>query len=166
MPWFRGGSTQTADSKVTIRPPVTLFLTIGAFNALQASLLSAVALALASPLPRGWSPDIGQVLRVTPLLLPITFVSFGSYGFLAGFAGSAWINRRRKRIWSMKRLLLHCLALGFLFTVAFPFFDILWNLLLSASTYHRSPLQLLSCMPIGMTCALSTAMVFRKHLIA
>jgi RsiW-degrading membrane proteinase PrsW (M82 family) len=72
-------------------------------------VLSAAKLPIRDPS----SPTVWDVGRATLLLCPITAVSCGSFGFLAGIAGSAAIYLRRRRIQGTKRLLIESAVAGF-----------------------------------------------------
>jgi len=126
-------------------------------------LLSAFGLAFVSGFGNGWLPDLLNSIKAAILLCPITIVSCGSFGFLAGVGGSSWIYWRRRGITSTRKLLGKSAIAGLLWGVAFPFFDRIVNLPYSES-FHV--VQLLLCIPSGVTCALICALVFRKRFVA
>jgi hypothetical protein len=124
-------------------------------------LLSASLFALLSgfpPTPYTSSPSILDIARATFLLCPITAVSCGSFGFLAGIAGGTAIYLRRRRIRSTRRLLIECAILGFLLGFLFPLFDHLLN------PPSLDSMKLLSA-PAGVICALLCAFAFRRRIV-
>jgi hypothetical protein len=151
---------------------LVLMLKVGVISAFLATTTSALSIAVLSGLPLGpgsgqtGGPGVLDILRAALLLCAITVVSCGSYGFLAGVAGSQWLLLRKRRIHSTKRLLVESSLVGFFLGVLFPWFDGFVN-------WHRfgfgiggtSVIQLIFCPLLGLTCALVCALVFRKNLI-
>jgi hypothetical protein len=145
-------------------------LKASALGALMAIVTPAIAITLLSALPTGARPDLSNrpsvvdMVRTAFLLCAITVVPCGSFGFLAGAAGSTWLRFRKRRIRSMKRLLAEAAAAGFLLGILFPFFDSAVN----SPPFQRigvllTPLQLLLSLVLSIACALICALVFRKH---
>jgi hypothetical protein len=100
------------------------------------------------------------------LLLPITAVSCGTFGFLAGIAGGTAIYLRRRRINSSTRLLVESAISGFLMSCIFPFFDAAVNsLFLRSFQLWVIPGQIILYPVLGIPCALTCALVFRKYFV-
>jgi hypothetical protein len=145
---------------------------VGVISALLATTTSALSITVLSALPLGPSssqtsgPSASDLVRTAFLLCAITVVSCGSFGFLAGVAGSQWLLLRKRRIHSSKRLIVESSLAGFFLGALFPWFDGLVN-------WHRfgfgiggmSVIQLILCPLLGLMCALACALVFRKNLI-
>ena len=145
-------------------------LNASVFGALLATVTSALVIALLSALPTGPRhdlsnrPSVVDMVRTTFLLCAITVAPCGSFGFLAGAAGSTWLRFRKRRIRSLKRLLVEAAVAGFLIGILFPFFDSAVN----SPPFQKigvllTPLQLLLSLPFSIACALICALVFRKH---
>jgi hypothetical protein len=105
------------------------------------------------------SPTAWDLAKATLLLLPITAVSCGSYGFLAGIPGGALLSLGSRHIHTINKLLIESAIVGFLLGLAYPFFDphgngpLLngWAMLLSA--------------PVGVCCALVCALTFSDRFV-
>jgi hypothetical protein len=137
-------------------------LKAGAFAALLAALTSACLIAVMSalqPIVHTTPLSVWDVVKATFLLLPITLVSCGSYGFLAGIIGTLLLKRRRVRIRSSKRLLVESAVVGFILGFPFPVFDRLMN------PPSLNGMQMLLSAPIATVCAVLCAMTFRAHLV-
>jgi hypothetical protein len=144
-----------------------LLLKVGAFNGLLATILAAVGFAFVGGVTNGFSTDIAEILLAIPLLLPITAVSCGLYGFLASVTASAWILSRRKQSATLKQLLTRSTVVGSVLGVAFLFVDRAVNLLFfGASADSTLTARLLLCIPVGVCCAVCSALFFRKRFIA
>jgi hypothetical protein len=145
----------------------------GVISAFLATTASALSIAVLNALPVGpgssqtSGPGLLDILRAALLLCAITVVSCGSFGFLAGIAGSQWLLLRKRRIHSTKRQLVESGLTGFFLGALFPWFD-------GFVSWHRfgfgiggmSLIQLILCPLAGLACALVCALVFRKHLVA
>lgn len=68
-------------------------------------------------------PDLWELVKAAVWLWPITAVSCGSFGLLAGSAGGALMYARAKRIRSLKRFLLESVVLGIVLALGFPYCD-------------------------------------------
>ncbi len=141
-------------------------LKAGLLNAALVSIFSGVTIELIYSFAeyRQWRtetafPGIFDFLTAVMLLLPITIVSFGSYGFIAGLIGGACLYVRRQRFTTTKRLLAEAAIFGVAASIAFPFYDHLWN--------REGPAPLLYgfAIPVGISCGLITARFFRKRLM-
>ena len=146
--------------------PFAFALRVGAFNAFLATLISALAIALISSIGNGTRPNILEIGKTTFLLCPITVVSFGFFGFLAGVAGSAWIYFRKQRIHTTRRLLVESAIAGLLMGALFPFLDAAANSSpITSISPSRNPAQILLCLALSIACALLWAFVFRKRFV-
>ena len=141
----------------------TFIVKAGVLAALLATVFSALIIAILSAAnpPQGGttSPTLWEIGRTALLLCPITVVSCGSFGLLAGIAGSAVFQVRKRRIRTTKRLLVESSVAGFLLGFAFPFFDRLLNPPSLGSIY------ILLSGPIGVSCAVICGLTFRKHFV-
>lgn len=142
--------------------PFVFILKGGALAALLATLLSALLIAVLSafqPLTRTGSLGAWDIIKAALLLLPITAVSCGSYGFLAGIVGTSILSWRNARIQSTRRLVTESAILGFLLGLLFPLFDGLLN--------HGglNDMQALFSAPTGMCCAILSALALRTSFV-
>ncbi len=131
--------------------------------AVLATVVSALLIAVlsaASSFPRGTaSPTVLEVASNALLLIPITVVSCGFYGLVAGLAGSSLLGLRRRRIRSTRRLLIEAGIIGLLFGFLFPFFDHL------VSQSYINGMQALFSAPVGALCALLCAAALRRRFL-
>jgi hypothetical protein len=144
------------------RPRTVFILKAGALAAFLAAAASAMLIATLSALgriPDTTSPTVPDILRAAFWLTPITAVSCGSFGFLAGIAGSALLDWRRPRIRSTGRLLIESGIVGFVFGFGFLFFDAVVN------PRSLGAMQALLSAPVGMCCALVCALAFRRRFV-
>lgn len=144
------------------RPRTTFILkagTLAAFLATAVSALLIATLAALGPIQGTTSPTVLDILRAAFWLTPITAVSCGSFGFLAGVAGSALLDWRRQGIRSTQRLLIEAGIVGFVFGFGFLFFDAVVN------PRSLGAMQALLSAPVGMCCALLCALVFRHRFV-
>jgi hypothetical protein len=144
------------------RPRTVFILKAGALAAFLATAASAMLIATLSALgriPDTTSPTVPDILRAAFWLTPITAVSCGSFGFLAGIAGSALLDWRRPRIRSTGRLLIESGIVGFVLGFTFLFFD--------AAVNPRSShgMDIILSAPTGMCCALVCALAFRRRFV-
>jgi hypothetical protein len=139
-------------------------------NALLVTLISALVIALLngagtsynlapggrSPILQilGLIPNPWEVAKTTVLLCPITAVSCGFFGLLAGLVGATLMSFRRGRVRSSRRYLMETAILGFLLAGLFPVLDGWMN-----------GAQGFLCMLIGIPCALISALAFRKRFL-
>ncbi len=138
-----------------------LILTSGLLAATLATIASAVAIVILSaiiPMVGTTSPNIGEVARAILLLMRITAVSCGSYGFLSGLAGSALLSLRAPNIHSRKRFLIESAIAGFLLGLAVPLFDRLMNPSFNAA-------HMILTGPIGLGCAVGCALVLGNRFV-
>jgi len=151
---------------------LVLILEVGALGALLATLASALFIAILTGLPIGPRPDLSNgpsvldIGRTAFFLCAITVVSCGSFGFVAGVAGSAWLRFRKRRILSTKRLLGEAAVAGLLLGGIFPLFDGAVN----SPSFQRigvllNPIQMFFCVVFSIVCALICALVFRDRFI-
>src|ERR1700690_1178156 len=104
------------------------------------------------PIPIGHLWEVG---RATVLLCPITIVSCGWFGFVAGAAGAILLFFRRRSIRSTKRLVVESAAAGLMLGAIFPLAD-------GRATVPHAVL----CMLCGSVCGSICAGVFRKRFSA
>jgi len=141
-------------------------LKVGALSAVLATVVSALAVAVLNSLWNRWLPNPLDFMETVLLLCPITAVSCGSFGFLAGFAGGTAIYSRRSRIRSKRRLLIEASLAGLLFGCLFPFFDAAMNsLFVKSFQLFVIPRQIFLYPLLSIPCALICALVFRKHFL-
>jgi hypothetical protein len=143
--------------------PRTVFIlkagALAAFLATAASAMLVAALAALGPIQRTTSPTILDILRAAFWLTPITAVSCGSFGFLAGVAGSALLDWRGQRIRSTRSLLIESGIVGFVLGFMFLFFDAVVN------PRSLNGMEIFVSAPVGMCCALLCALVFRHRFV-
>ncbi|MBI2682975.1 MAG: hypothetical protein HYX26_07145 [Acidobacteriales bacterium] len=151
---------------------LTFVLKAGLLNAALASVLSALIIETLYMVVEYRRiegvelPGFLGFLCTVVLLLPITMVSCGSFGFLAGAAGAFWMHARRKKIKTVRRLRVESTVLGALAGVAFPFFDRGMNELLAAGGGGGfTPIIHLFTIPAGVTCSLITAAWFQGRFV-
>jgi hypothetical protein len=137
-----------------------LILKMAVWAAVLASIISALlftALNAVPPLPGTLLPTAWDLAKTTVLLLPMTAVSCGSFGALAGIVGGAFLVLRKPRIHSTRRLMIESGIAGFILGLGFPFFDRLVN-------HYTRGWGILSA-PIGALCAMICAVSFRNQLV-
>jgi hypothetical protein len=159
-PWSSGGHA-------------VLILKAGTLSALVATVASALLLTILNALPTWPRPDLTigpsalDIVKTTVLLCAITVVSCGSFGFMAGVAGSAWLCFRRKHILSTKRLLVEAAVAGFLLGMLYPVFDSAMNSPhFQKPGVFMNPIQIFFSVVLCTAWALICALVFRKRFIA
>jgi len=139
-------------------------LKAGGLAAVLATAVSAILIAVlsaVSPFSRDTtSPRAFEVATNAVLLLPIAAVSCGSYGLLAGLAGGSLLTLCRRRIRSMRRLLIVAGIVGFVSGFLFLFFDHF------VGGSYVNGVQLLFSVPAGALCAVLCAVVLRSHFLA
>ena len=144
------------------RPRLLLSLKMGITAAFLATLVSSFVVAVLNslgPFQRTTDfPGLWNVIKSTLLLCAITVVSCGPYGLVAGITGGAILSRRKHPIRSIRRLVIESGALGLLFGILFPFFDLLMN------PPSLGGMQALLSAPVGVLCAVICALIFRTHL--
>jgi len=145
---------------------LALFLKAGFLNAALVTAIAAFMIALTSDAgteydpganptsPPGQLPNLWELGKTAILLCPITAVSYGSFGLLAGGLGGALVFRRRRRIHSLRRLLAEAGAMGLLLAVFFPLLHV-------TMTWA----QVFVCVMLGAPCAMVCAFVFRGHFL-
>jgi membrane associated rhomboid family serine protease len=146
--------------------PLALFLKAGFLNALLVTAISAFMIALVSgagteyelgnsPVQiRSLLPNPWELGKTAVLLCPITAVSYGSFGLLAGSLGCSLVFWRRRRICYVRRLLAEAAVVGLLLAVFFPLLDVTMNWT-----------QEFFCVMFGAPCAMVCAFVFRRHFL-
>jgi hypothetical protein len=144
----------------------SFILRVAALSALLGTLAPALAITLLSGVRNGSLFHLLDAVETVLLLLPITAVSCGTFGLLAGVAGGTAIYLHRGRIQSGKRLLAESAIAGFLASCLFPFFDVVVNsLFLKTFQPLTFPGQIILCPVLGIPCALTCALVFRRYFI-
>jgi hypothetical protein len=143
--------------------PRTIFIlkagALAAFLATAASALLIVTLIGVGPMQGTTSPTVLDILRAAFWLTPITAVSCGSFGFLAGIVGSTLLDWRRQRIRSTRRLLIESGIVGFVLGFTFLFFDGVVN------PRSLNSMAIILSTPVGVCCALVCALVFRRRFV-
>lgn len=150
------------DETLTRTRSLAFILKAGTFAALLATLISALLIAVLStlqPLVQTTPLKVLDVIKATILLIPITVVSYGSYGFLAGVLGISILKWRKSRIRSTRRLVVESAVVGFILGFLFPLFDRLMN---PPSLWGE---QVLFFAPTGVCCAILCALTFRTYLV-
>jgi H+/Cl- antiporter ClcA len=132
---------------------------LAAFLATAASALLIATLIGVGPMQGTTPPTVLDILRAAFWLTPITAVSCGSFGFLAGIAGSALLDWRRRRIRSTRRLVIESGIVGFVLGFSFLFFDAVVN------PRSHGAMQALLSAPVGMGCAVLCALAFRGRFV-
>ena len=85
---------------------------------------------------------------------------------MAGAVGGVWLHFRKSQIHSVSRLLVEAGGAGFFLGLLFPLFDIALNMLpVRRIGTLLSPLQLMFCPLIGVSCAMVCAVVTRRHFV-
>ena len=144
--------------------PITLTLSIGVVAAVVSTATCALLVASANaiaPFPRDTSfPGLLTVLKNAALLSPIAAVACGSYGLLAGTVGGALLTWRRRRVHTIRRLLIESSVAGVVLGFLFPFYDVLVN-----GPIAHADLFILGA-PVGLVCAVTCALAFRKRLVS
>jgi hypothetical protein len=141
-------------------------LKVAALGALLGTLAPALAITLLSSVRSGSPLHPLDAAETVLLLCPITVVSCGPFGLLAGVAGGSVIYLRRKRIHSTKRLLAESAIAGFLMSCLFPFFDAAMNsFFLKSFQPLVIPGQIILYPVLGIPSALICALVFRRYFI-
>lgn len=135
----------------------------GLLAAVLATVVSAlliVVLSAATPPERDTtSPSVFEMAKTAILLCPITAVSCGPFGLLSGLLGSALLSLRKRRIRSIRRLLIEAGIIGLLFGFLFPFFYHL------VSQSYINGMQALFSAPVGALCALLCAAALRRRFL-
>ena len=122
------------------RPP-GLILQAAIFNALLVTVIAAVVIALFSGAAvevkvvtagsgvgqkmartTSWHPF--ELAKAVLWLCPLTAITCGSFGFMAGLAGGGLMYLRTRRVRSTRRFTLETGILGFLLACLFPWFDV------------------------------------------
>jgi hypothetical protein len=145
-----------------------LILKAGTLSAILATVIAALVITLLSGAGtgNGSPPRAFDLVKTVVLLSPITAVSCGSFGFLAGVAGSTWIYLRSRHIRSTKRLLVESAIAAPLLGGVFPLFDATVNSpSLRSIGNWINPSQFLLCVVLSIPCALICAFFFRKRFI-
>jgi membrane associated rhomboid family serine protease len=153
----------------------SLILKAGMVNALLLTVLSALMIALINgagtsapeyrpgvnpdPSIRNYVPNPIELAKTSLLLCPITAVSYGWFGALAGLVSATFLHLRRRRIRSNKRLILEAAIFGVILGCLYPFF-VAW------SGQWESPLFLLAFIFVGGICAAMCAAVLRNRFLA
>ena len=145
---------------------VSFILKVAALGALLGTLAPALAITFLSGLRNGSLLHPLDAAETVLLLCPVTAVSCGPFGLLAGVAGGTAIYVRRMRIHSSKRLLAESAIAGSLMGCLFPFFDAAMNsYFLKSFQPFVIPGQIFLYPVLGIPCALICALVFRSYLI-
>jgi hypothetical protein len=130
------------------------------------TVLSALAFRLLLALHAGAVPTLLDIGKSTLLLSPITAVSFGFYGMVAGAVWSVYISLSNGRVRSSKRFFAESVSIGLLLALIFPFVD---GFVQSASAgkfrLWLNPVEMLLGILLSVPCSLACAFVFRKRFI-
>jgi len=145
---------------------LSFILKVAALGALLGTLAPALAITFLSGLRNGSLLHPLDAAETVLLLCPVTAVSCGPFGLLAGAAGGTAIYLRKRHIHSNKRLLAESAIAGLLMGCLFPFFDAAVN-----SVFLKSfqplviPGQIILYPVLGIPCALICALVVRRNFI-
>jgi len=152
-----------AQSTASANWPVGLILKVAVLNALLVTVVSALAITLWSGAGVPSKPlELGKTVI---LLCPITAVSCGSFGLLAGLAGATLIYLRRRRLRSTKRFLVEAAVIGFVLAFFFPEFDVLMSRV-QGFLYYSGPAVVALTPAFGIPCGLICALIFRNGFMA
>jgi hypothetical protein len=149
---FRATAGCVIKMRVILKIALWVAILVSVISALLFTVINAVP-----PLPRTLLPTVWDLVKTTVLLLPITAVSCGSFGALAGIVGGTFLVLRRRRIHSTRRLMIESGIAGFILGLGYPFFDRLLN-------HYAQGWAILSA-PVGLICAMICAASFRNQLI-
>jgi hypothetical protein len=108
-------------------------------------------------------PTLWDVVKAAFLLCALTAVWYGPLGFLAGGVGGAILHFRRKRIHTLKRLVLEASALGVAVAVVLPFYALAMSRWLN--TWHSTWFGLVVVLPLCVVSSVICALVFRRRLV-
>jgi nitrate reductase gamma subunit len=153
-------STTSSDS-------FSLFLLkVAACSGLVATVVPAVAIEFFATLDnRAW-PSPLHFLATVLLLCPITAVSCGLFGAVAGILGGSVLYLRRIRIRSVKRLLLESGVAGLVFGLLYLPVDAAANSpSLKSFRPSMDPRQMTLTLPLAILCAVICALFFRKRFV-
>ncbi len=152
----RGKVAQFEDSIAVALCGICLAILIAyAQGALLGTLAPALAITFLSGLRNGSLLHPLDAAETVLLLCPVTAVSCGPFGLLAGAAGGTAIYLRKRRIHSSKRLLAESAIAGFLMGCLFPFFDAAVNsFFLKSFQPLVIPGQIILYPVLGIPCAL------------
>ncbi len=143
------------------RWPLLLILRAGVLNALLVTAISALIFAVVVGAGTEWDPsretrrtfpNLFEVIKAAALLCPITAVTCGSFGLLAGVTGALWMCFRKPHIRSSRRFLLETAITGSLLGGFFPVFR-----------GPTDPIPASVCIGLGCLCAVLCALAFRKR---
>jgi hypothetical protein len=144
-------------------PASRVTIAAGLFCAATATLLSAVFVATFFAAPSGAYHNAGDVVKGILVMCLFTAIPAGSFGFLAGVAGSAWLRMRARHFHSRVRLLVESALIGAALSSIFPFFR--WAMGWTGGDKEYSVLDLkalLFCVGVGCSCAVLFAIVFGR----
>lgn len=166
QPQYNERSSMTGSNSTRARKGYLRFVVeVGIFSALLATVAAALTIAFLGRLRDHSFPNPLDFVEAVLLLCPITVVSCGSFGFVAGIFGGTTIYLRRKHIHSSRRLLFESSLAGFLLGCTYPVFDGAVN---SSSLIPlrlwMTPIQVIIAVVLSVLCALICALSFRKHI--
>jgi hypothetical protein len=135
----------------------------GALGFLLAVVAAGLTVALLHNLEAHSFPNPLDVVKTVILMCPIAVFSCGPYGLLAGVIGGTVLYLRRKRIQTLKRLLLEAAIAGLLMGFAFPIFDGAMNSV--PVLEFLTPATGIFSILFGVICALLCALAFRQTFV-
>lgn len=163
--------------------PLGLILQAAIFNAVLVTVIAAVVIALLSGAAvevrvvtagsgvgqkmartTSWHPF--ELAKAVLWLCPLTAITCGSFGFIAGLAGGSLMYLRARRLRSMKRLTTESGILGFLLACLFPWFDVWTGQAQGIRDLGYSGADLLLAPVLGCLCALICALFYRTRYFA
>jgi hypothetical protein len=139
-----------------------IILLAGIFAAASATLISAALLTVLFFTPKGGFSSVRDVVKHVLLMCLFTAIPAGSFGFMSGVAGGAWLSIRSKKFHSKARVIAESVAVGVVMSLIFPtfhwlmglsgdrsgsFFDTRSAMRQSAIDHNRSARSILECGP-------------------
>jgi hypothetical protein len=146
--------------RLTRTHQLPVVLSAAVFSFLEVSLIPVFLVGVAA----FSSPQAPDRLKVFLLLAFLAGTYAGDFGFFAGFAGGFWLDRRKQRIRSTRRLLLESAAVGALLGALFPLYYLATNTTRVNAAFATSAGLL--CALVGASCAALFAAAFRHRLTA
>lgn len=111
-------------------------------------------------------PTLWDVGKGTVLFSVVTAGWYGPFAFLAGFAGAAVLYLRRRKIRTLKRLVVESMAIGFVLVLLFPLYDAaVYSQQLSAIGYQFSLLQSTGIFVVPIAVSAVCALACRRQFL-
>lgn len=146
--------------------PLKIVFTGGVVSALSATALTSLLSTVFFAVPNSKSMSFGHVVREFLAICLFAAVPAGSFGFIAGMAGAAWLNYRRSRFHSVGRLLSESIVVGGVLALVFPAFRSAMGWTISPGLANViDPRALLFCLGVGCGSAAIFALAFRRYFL-